>query len=279
VTGRILVIEDDPSSQELMSYLLDAHGYATTVASRGDEGLAAARRARPDLVICDVQLPGLDGYAIAAQLKSDEVLKSVPLVAVTALAMVGDRERMVAAGFDSYLSKPIDPMNFVAQIDPLLPAHLRGRLSARATVATAPAPAVPARATIVVVDDTPENLELKRSMLEPSGYCVLAASTVAAGLELVRTSRPSLIISNVGLPDASGFDLLRTLKADRDLCSIPVMMITATHADMPTRDMAMRLGAWRFLLRPLDAADVLSEVESCLAEVSAGGSRGQDSGH
>lgn len=278
MTPRILVIEDDPSSLELMSYLLGAHGYATTVASRGDEGLAAARRERPDLVICDVQLPALDGYAIAAQLKSDEHLKSVPLVAVTALAMVGDREKMLAAGFDSYISKPIDPMAFVSQIDPLLPPQLRRRLSLRAPVDNAVAPSVPTRATIVVVDDTPENLELKRSILEPCGYRVLAAATVAAGLELVRTSRPSLVISDVGLPDASGFDLLRMLKADRDLCSIPVMMITATHADLSTRDTAMRLGACRFLLRPLDAADVLSEVESCLAEVSAGGNRGQDSG-
>jgi two-component system cell cycle response regulator len=278
VTGRILVIEDDPSSQELMSYLLDAHGYATTVASRGDEGLAAARRERPDLVLCDIQLPGLDGYAIASQLKSDEVLKSVPLVALTALAMVGDREKMTAAGFDSYVSKPIDPMNFVAQIEPLLPAHLRGRLSARATVDTAAAPEVPARATIVVVHDTPENLELKHSILEPGGFRVLTA-TMDRALELVRTSMPSLIISDVGLPDATGLALLRTLKANPDLCSIPVMMITATQADLPTRDAALRLGACRILLRPLDAADVLTEVESCLAEASPGGGSGQDSGH
>jgi len=278
VTTRILVIEDDPSSLELMSYLLGAHGYATTVASRGDEGLAAARRARPDLVICDVQLPGLDGYAIAAQLKSDQRLKNVPLVAVTALAMVGDRDKMLAAGFDYYVSKPIDPMTFVSQIDPLLPPQLRHRLPLSAPVDSAIAPTVPTRSTIVVVDDTPENLELKRSILEPCGYRVLAAGSVAAGMELVRTSRPSLVISDVGLPDASGFDLLRALKADRDLCSIPVVMITATHADWPTRDTAMRLGACRFLLRPLDAAEVLNEVESCLAEVSAGGSHGQDSG-
>lgn len=127
--ARILVIEDDPASLELISYLLCAHGYATTTASRGDEGLATARAIRPDLIICDVQLPGLDGYAIAAQLKADDALKSVPLVALTALAMVGDRERVLAAGFDAYLSKPIDPLHFVENIDPLLKPELRRRLS------------------------------------------------------------------------------------------------------------------------------------------------------
>ena len=126
--ARILVIEDDPASLELISYLLCAHGYATTTASRGDEGLAAAQAMRPDIILCDVQLPGLDGYAVAAQLKADDALKSVPLVALTALAMVGDRERVLAAGFDAYVSKPIDPLHFVEQIDPLLKPELRRRL-------------------------------------------------------------------------------------------------------------------------------------------------------
>jgi two-component system, cell cycle response regulator len=125
VTGRILVIEDDPSSLELMSYLLTTHGYVTTTAARGDDGLAAVRNHPPDLVICDIQLPGLDGYAVAANLKADEQLRSVPLVAVTALAMVGDRERVLAAGFDAYVSKPIDPSTFIAQIEPLLKPELR----------------------------------------------------------------------------------------------------------------------------------------------------------
>lgn len=122
MTTRVLVIEDDPASLELMFYLLSAHGYATATAERGDDGLASIRSLRPDLVICDIQLPGMDGYAIAAQLKADAALRTVPLVAVTALAMVGDREKVLAAGFDAYVSKPIDPSSFIAQIEPLLPA-------------------------------------------------------------------------------------------------------------------------------------------------------------
>jgi two-component system cell cycle response regulator len=129
------------------------------------------------------------------------------------------------------------------------------------------------------VDDTPENLELTRSILEPCGYRALTARTARKAMETIRTYRPALIISDIGLPDASGLDLLRSLKADSLLSRIPVMVITATHADALTRDMALRLGACRFLVRPLEAPDVLREVESCLAEASAGGAGGQDPGH
>lgn len=260
MTARILVIEDDPASLELIYYILSAHGYATRTASRGDEGLAAALSDPPDLVICDIQLPGLDGYTIAARLKSDGTLKCVPLVAITALAMVGDRERVLAAGFDAYISKPIDPLNFVAQIEPMLKTTRR------------PAP----RVSVLIVDDTPENQELKRSILEPFGYEVRSAGTVADAMDLIRQRAPSLIMSDIGLPDASGLDLLRTLKAEPELSLIPVVMITSTHPDGAMREAALRFGAARFLIRPLEPSDILHEVETCLAEAARVGRDGQD---
>jgi two-component system, cell cycle response regulator len=277
VITRILVIEDDPASLELFQYILSAHGYATMTAARGDDGLAAARSQRPDLVICDIQLPGLDGYAIAAQLKSDATLKSVPLVALTALAMVGDREKVLAAGFDAYVSKPIDPSTFVAQIEPLLKAEQRQRRAQQPPPLAGSATRAAARATVLVVDDAPENQDLKRSILEPFGYEVLCAGTVADALELVRKRPASLIVSDIGLPDASGLDLLQALKSEPELARIPVVIITSSHPERSMQAAAMRLGAARFLVRPLDASEVLREVESCLAEATRGESRGQDS--
>jgi two-component system cell cycle response regulator len=269
VIARILVIEDDPASLELFQYILSAHGYSTMTASRGDDGLAAARSQRPDLVICDIQLPGLDGYAVAARLKSDESLKSVPLVALTALAMVGDREKVLAAGFDAYVTKPIDPSTFVAQIEPLLRAELRQQRAHQLPLAGAAARAAP-RATILVVDDAPENQELKRSILEPFGYEVLCAGTVADAMDLVRQHPAALIVSDIGLPDASGFDLLRALKSEPELSRIPVIIITSSHPERSMQQAALRLGAARFLVRPLEASDVLREVESCLAAAVRG---------
>lgn len=278
MSATILIIEDDPASLELMTYLLTAHGYGTLTANRGDAGLETARQRHPDLIICDIQLPVLDGYAIARALKSDPELCNIPVVAVSAMAMVGDREKGLSAGFDAYVSKPIDPLHFGSQIHPLLKPEQRSSLAARPAVEAAAPLAPPSRGTLLVVDDTALNLELNRSIFEPLGYQVLTAETVAAGLQLAREHSPSLIISDLSLPLTSGFEFLQELKQDQRLCSIPVVIITATYRESEAQAESLSLGAARFLVRPIDSQQVLREVESCLA-ATHGGRSGLDPGH
>ncbi|MFC7513949.1 response regulator [Herbaspirillum sp. GCM10030257] len=121
MTARMLLIEDDPANLELMEYLLNAFGHTCLCAQNGTTGLELALKESPDLVICDVQLPLLDGYVVIRQIRSDPRLRHLPVVAVTALAMVGDREKLLAAGFDGYISKPIEPEGFVGTIEQFLP--------------------------------------------------------------------------------------------------------------------------------------------------------------
>src|SRR6266446_3337609 len=118
--GYIHRVTFNGTNPQLMVYLLGAFGYTMLTARTGEEGLEAARRESPDLIICDVQLPGLDGYEIAQRLKSHPALRTIPLVAVTALAMVGDREKVLVAGFDGYLAKPIVPQTFVQDVTAFL---------------------------------------------------------------------------------------------------------------------------------------------------------------
>src|SRR5438132_11597474 len=105
---RILVVEDNIANLELMSYLLHCYGYEVTTAMDGSQGLEAARSQKPDLVICDVHLPILTGAEVVERAKHDPELTNIPFVAVTALAMVGDREKLLSAAFDGYISKPIN---------------------------------------------------------------------------------------------------------------------------------------------------------------------------
>ncbi|HLY55940.1 MAG TPA: response regulator [Stellaceae bacterium] len=118
--ARILVIEDNATNLELMTYLLNAFGHTTIAAQDGEEGVAAALRERPDLILCDLALPGLDGFGVARRLKSEPGLCDVPIIAVTASAMVGDRDKVIATGFDGYISKPITPETFVTEIESYL---------------------------------------------------------------------------------------------------------------------------------------------------------------
>src|SRR4051794_4082301 len=102
--ARILVIEDNVGNRELMTYLLNAFGHTPLSAANGEAGVAIARRERPDVIVCDVQLPRMHGYEIAQLLKNDPATDTIMLVAVTALAMRGDREQILAAGFDGYIT-------------------------------------------------------------------------------------------------------------------------------------------------------------------------------
>ncbi len=125
--ARILVIEDDPNTLELMIYLLTAFGHTVLTAGNGIAGLAVASAEKPDLIACDIQLPHLDGYGVARALAKDLDLSSIPLIAVTAFSMVGDREAILSAGFDGYISKPIAPESFAEQLDRYLPPALHAR--------------------------------------------------------------------------------------------------------------------------------------------------------
>ena len=118
--ARVLVVDDQTQNLELMTYLLQAFGHETFSAGDGEAGVAAVAQVRPDVVVMDLQMPKMDGFEAAAVLKADPELRAIPLVAVTAYAMVGDREKVMAAGFDGYITKPIDPETFVRDVE----AHL-----------------------------------------------------------------------------------------------------------------------------------------------------------
>jgi CheY-like chemotaxis protein len=114
------VIEDNPANMELMTYLLTAFGHTTIAARDGEEGVEAALRHVPDLILCDLALPKLDGYGVVRRLRVEETMRAVPLIAVTASAMVGDRDRVIATGFDGYITKPITPETFVTEVESFL---------------------------------------------------------------------------------------------------------------------------------------------------------------
>ena len=120
---KILVIEDNEQNRYLLTYLLEAHGDEVVSAVDGYEGIALARSLQPALILLDIQLPGMDGYLVAQKLKTVPALADVPIVAVTSHAMVGDRERVMAAGCKGYIEKPINPDTFLAEIESHLPSY------------------------------------------------------------------------------------------------------------------------------------------------------------
>lgn len=116
----VLIIEDNEQNRYLVTFLLERHGYQVVSATDGPQGIETARTLRPALILLDIQLPLMDGHAVARALRELPPLQATPIVAVTSHAMVGDREKCLAAGCNGYLEKPINPETFVSEIERFL---------------------------------------------------------------------------------------------------------------------------------------------------------------
>ncbi len=116
MNATILLIEDNEKNRYLATYLLEEHGYKVVHAPDGPRGIVVAQTLLPDLIVLDIQLPVMDGHAVARALRAIEPLRAVPIIAVTSYAMVGDREKALAAGCNGYIEKPINPETFATEI-------------------------------------------------------------------------------------------------------------------------------------------------------------------
>ncbi len=130
---RALIIEDNEQNLYLMTYLLTRHEFEILTARDGREGIEAARTQSPDIILLDIQLPGMSGHDVARELRRDARLAPVPIVAVTSYAMPGDREQVLAAGCTGYIEKPIDPETFVTQLEAYLAPRAGGASERRST--------------------------------------------------------------------------------------------------------------------------------------------------
>ena len=251
MSARILIIEDNATNMELMVYLLRAFGYTPLSASDGEAGVEAARREQPDLIICDVHLPKLDGYGVVAALKADPATRDIPALAVTALAMVGDRERLLEAGFDSYIGKPIEPDTFVKQIE----SFLTGEMS------TPPKTDI---ATILIVDDHVLNREFLMTLLGYGGYRLIEAANGAEGLKMALADKPDLVISDILMPNMDGYEFVTRMHEHPDTADVPVIFYTATYREREALAVAESCGVRWVLPKPSDPDVILRTVQEAL---------------
>jgi len=113
---KILVVEDNPSNRYLITYILEKNGFEVVIAETGEEGVIKATEEHPDLVLMDIQLPGIDGFEATKQIRASETNGSLPIIALTSYAMVGDKEKALAMGCTGYIEKPINPDTIIAEI-------------------------------------------------------------------------------------------------------------------------------------------------------------------
>lgn len=121
MSTRILVVEDDAQNSYLIGFILEKSGYEVVAAADGEQAVAAVEAGRPDLILMDMLLPKMNGYEATRIIKARPDMEGIPIIALTAYSMKGDREKILEAGCDGYISKPIDPETFVSQMEEFLP--------------------------------------------------------------------------------------------------------------------------------------------------------------
>ena len=269
MAARILLIEDNATNMDLMVYLLTAFGYESVTARNGREGVEIATQSSCDLIICDLEMPEMNGYEVARFLRAQPPPRRVPLIAVTAFAMVGDRDKILQSGFDGYLSKPIYPELFVKQIEAFLaPEQLSGKSPVNSGQVSVAGETPPKKnGTVLVVDDSPVNLSLIHSTLGPCGYKVISAGSVKEAMAEVRRNTFDLILSDLHMPEESGVEFLRQVREDPALLSVPFLLLSASASTLTdVSEYAQELNAKVFFARPLEPGTLLAIIDNLLQE-------------
>ena len=255
--ARILIAEDSPDIRALIQMLLEAAGHDVIAVNDGRAVVAQAREARPDLILMDLSLPILSGWEATRQIRVEPYGAGIPILAVTAHAMQGDRERALAAGCDGFIPKPINEATFATRV-----ASYLGTRSA-APVEPPGRGALPGSepGRILVVDDHSELVLMIQADLEAGGHEVIVATGAASALELFeKHDRFDLCIIDVMPGSDSGYTLTERL-TKRSAEYVPVLLVTAGTID---RERAYDAGADDFIGKPIETVELRARARSLI---------------
>ncbi len=251
----ILVVEDNELNLKLVKGLLTLGKFNTLTAPDAETGLELARTHRPDLILMDIQLPGLDGLSATRMIKSDENLRHIPVVALTSYAMHGDDLKAKAAGCNGYVTKPIDTRNFIK----ILESYLQNDFYSKRPLSDF----VRQKPVILIVDDEPKNVKLLAANLSNSPFQLEKAYSGQEALEKVRTILPDLILLDVMMPEMDGYEVTRRIKSDPELKQIPIVMVTSLDGS-EEKVKGLNAGAEEFLSKPVHTVELTARINSMI---------------
>ncbi len=267
MAARILIIEDNQANMDLLVYLLSAFGHVPLQAYDGERGVAMAKEERPDLILCDLHLPRLDGYGVLAALRADPATHDIPILAASAVPVTDGGASLRRSGFSGALPKSLEPDVLIPSLEAWLPPAMR---SSVAPSAPAPAPSEsPAsshngssRAHILLLDAAPENAGLAASILAHCGYGVTVATTAEQVRDVIRQPF-DLVLCDLGLYEDGRTRFLAD--ALHQLPAQPVIVIRPDDEDDVTPLGRGRSKAPILLSHPLEPQQLVSAIESSLA--------------
>jgi signal transduction histidine kinase/DNA-binding response OmpR family regulator len=253
--AHILLIDDDPRSLAVIRGLLDGAGYVVDTARDGATGLAAVAAGRPDLVVLDLLLPDLSGFAFVDRLRADPVNHDLPIIVLTAHDLDPEERARLKGRVHALAAKgDFNRDEFLVTL---------ARALGRGGVISPPeAPLV------LVVDDHDLNRELARTLLERRGLRVALAEDGIEAVRLCRSEQPALVLLDLAMPQMDGFETVRALKADSTTRGIPVVALTAL-ATQGDEERAMEAGIDTYLTKPIDRRSLDAVLERFLGDLSS----------
>jgi sigma-B regulation protein RsbU (phosphoserine phosphatase) len=288
--AKILLVDDSEANRDMLARRLQRKGHEVLVASDGLQAVAMARTESPEVVLMDLNLPGLDGWSATRQIKDSPETRTIPVIALTAHAMSGDRQKALQAGCDDYDTKPVDFPRLLAKIEAFSrapatpppgaeaaparpapeapaaaqpPARTQPRVdpARRHVAAERPSTAGPDAGHVLVVDDTEVNRDLAARLLRRAGFTVDTAADGARALERIANQSYDAVLLDVMMPGIDGLEVLRTLRTTHLPTDLPVVMATARDSSDDVVE-ALELGANDYVPKPLDLPVLLARLRT-----------------
>lgn len=276
--ARILVVDDESQNLDLLEAMLTASGYDVLLAGGGEEALRIARELKPDLILLDLMMPGLSGFEVCARVKTDPQTGGIPVLFVTGLNQISDKERALAAGGDDFLTKPFQRAELVTRVEALLRVRHLNRNLDRALAylhelevtrhsqqprkpATSTSP-VQGAGTVLVVDDELLARQLFADVLRDSGYVTHEAESGERALEIARKETIDVVLLDIMMPGMSGLEVLAKLG---ELAPDSPVIIATANPTSDTAIAALRLGAFDFIVKGFKNEAMLTTVARATA--------------
>ena len=270
MTARILVVDDVPTNIRLLEAKLEVEYYQVLTAKDGEEALAVVAAEHPDLILLDVMMPGIDGYEVCRQLKSDPASSHIPVVMVTALADISDRIEGLEAGADDFLTKPINDTALFARVKSLLRLkmmhdELRLREDTNAQLGAILGDDVdgPATGRVLLIDDSRYDAEHFSRILKEAAYEVEVVEATAAALAAVGDAAYDLVAVSLDLKTDDPYRLISQFRSADETRHLPILLIqNPDETDRMAK--GLELGASEYIIRPIDRHELLARIRSQL---------------
>jgi len=265
---RVLVVDDEPMNVRVMAVHLEAKGYEVLKAYNGEEALRITREAKPDLILLDIIMPGMDGYEVTARLRKDPETTIIPIVLVTGLQGTEDKVKGLNAGADDFLIKPVKQAELLARVRSLLKLkRLHEEVMAKSNLPphliTGSDDSRQGKSIILIVEDDERAAKNYGLILGTAGYDIITAATEKEAEEILNEAVPDLILLDIMLPDKSGLELLALLRGESGFENIPIIIISSID-DLETKVKGIDTGADDYLVKPVNALELIARVKSNL---------------